>query len=187
MVGAELDKMFREAFDQTNVSDRESRGISGRPKIRKITSKNYSAFLEKYKNLDKYIESFKPMDLVYYFREKSRDTGNHYTIRNMKRDMGIFKKLLFDYTPVEVCAMIEFLFESPQNYLPTLDLQPTVLASTYCDHIYKDTLDWVEDKYVPTKHNKTKSYSSASKRNVEREYNGGSQVKCHKSKLGSWE
>lgn len=178
----ELSDMFDEAYACSRVADKDlPKNTKGRPKERHIISEKYQNFLEKYYDLPKYIESFKPMDLVYFFREKSKETGNYYSINNMRRDMGIFKRLCLEYSATEICTMIEFLFESGQQYLPTADLQPTVLNSSWRTTIYKDTVDWVNDNYDPSKKS-TKSKSSGSQRNIEREW--------HKTKqgvtLGEW-
>lgn len=180
----ELISMFDEAYDCSRVPDKDlPKDIKGRPKERErnVTSEKYNSFLRRYKNLDKYISTFKPMDLVYFYREKSRENGNYYSISNMRRDMGIFKRLSLEYSNIEICTMIEFLFESGQKYLPTSDLQPTVLNSSWRTTIYKDTVDWVNDSYDPTKKS-TKIKSAGAKRNTEREW--------HKTKrgvsLGDW-
>ena len=174
----ELESMFTEAYGQDHVS---AESIEVKPKKRNITSQKYSQFLKKYENLEGYIDTFKSSDLVYFFREKSKDNGNYYTIRNMKRDMGIFKRLLLDYSPVEICTMIEFLFESGQRYLPTADLQPTVLASSWCIKIYADTVKWVDGEFDPTASHK--KLTAGEKRNIEREWHGR---KKKKATLGDW-
>lgn len=178
----ELSSMFDEAYACSRVSDKDlPKNTKGRPKERQVVSEKYKSFLRRYNELDKYIDTFKPMDLVYFFREKSRECGNYYSINNMKRDMGIFKRLSLEYSNVEICTMVEFLFESGQKYLPTADLQPTVLNSSWRTTIYKDTVDWVNDVYDPSKKS-TKAKSTGAKRNTEREW--------HKTKqgvtLGDW-
>lgn len=109
----------------------------------------YQDFLKKYENLELEIDLFTASDLMYYFREKARESGFKYVIANMKRDIGIFKKLLKSYTVREICLMIEFIFFSPQNYLDKMLTQPTVLASSWCNSIYRDSMLWVDDKYAP--------------------------------------
>lgn len=109
----------------------------------------YQAFLAKYEDLERFIDGFTPQDLMYYFREKARESGVKYHISNMKRDMGIFKKLLEEYTTREIALMIEFIFSEEQNYLTTEVVQPTVLASGMVNRIYKDSKAWANDEYVP--------------------------------------
>lgn len=179
-VSEELQSMFREAFGQTLVSGNVD-GLKGARKAHKdVKSENYKSFLRKYKDLEKYIDKFKPMDLVYYFREKSRETENYYVIHSMHRDLGIFKRLLEEYTSVEICAMAEFLFCSGQKYLKTAGLQPTVLCSGWGNQIYADTLKWCEGKFDPDemKHKK----NPALKRNKEREW----QNKDDHTAIGEW-
>lgn len=118
---------------------------------KKSTSSNYDKFMEKYNNLADNIDSFNSVDLAYYFREKSRENGYHYVIASIRRDAGIFKKLLDRYSSRDICLMIEFVYCSDQNYLDKEGLSPTVLVSSYCNTIYKDTMLWVNDKYTPKK------------------------------------
>lgn len=118
-------------------------------KHKNVTSNKYSSFLNRYYDLDNHITTFTTTDLVYFFREKAKETGVKYVISNMKRDCGIFKRLLADYKPEEICLMIEFLFCSPQNYLDVNTIQPTILVSAWCNTIYHDAMLWLDDKYVP--------------------------------------
>lgn len=120
------------------------------PKPRNATSDYYKDFIKKYSNLtEENIDTFNARDLMYFFREKSKESGSKYVISNMHRDLGIFKKLQSGYSNMEICTMIEFLFFSSQNYLTKMGLQPTVLASNWCNTIYHDTLLWVRDLYIP--------------------------------------
>lgn len=153
-----------------------SRGYGARPK----SSDPYSSFLEKYHHLSDTVDDFKTQDLMYFFREKARESGVKYVIANMKRDMGIFKKLQENYTPREICLMIEFIFCSDQNYLDASVTQPTVLASSWCNTIYRDSLLWAEDQYVPTER-KTSKREQIQKREWQREVTG------EKAMIGEWE
>lgn len=71
--------------------------------------------------------------------------------------------------------MIEFLFNSNQNYLDKTSLQPTVLISSWCNTIYRDSLLWVDDKYSP----KT-SKPKREKREWDRE------TETDNAKIGEW-
>lgn len=120
------------------------------PVKRNVTSDYYQSFLKKYRSMDEEsIASFNARDLMYFFREKSKEADCKYVIANMHRDMGIFKRLQSSYSNIEICTMVEFLFNSSQDYLERMGLQPTVLASAWCNTIYSDTVLWVEDKYFP--------------------------------------
>lgn len=153
-----------------------TRGYGTRPK----KSDPYSSFLDKYNHLSETIDEFKTQDLMYFFREKARESGVKYVIANMKRDMGIFKKLQENYTPREICLMIEFIFCSNQNYLDISITQPTVLSSSWCNTIYRDSLLWAEDKYEPVEKTVTKK-ERIKKREWQREVTGEKVV------LGEWE
>ncbi len=109
----------------------------------------YDSFLRKYASLSDYIDGFGTRDLVYYFREISEENGFKYVISNIKKDMAIMKRLRDNYTNREICGMIEFLYESDQDYLQKDRLSPNVLASQWVNTIYADMKLWVEDAYVP--------------------------------------
>lgn len=144
----------------------------------KTTSDPYSSFMEKYNHLEDTIDSFNARDLMYFFREKAKEGGYKYVIANMKRDMGIFKKLLSNYEPKEVCLMIEFIFFSEQDYLDKSITQPTVLASSWCNTIYRDALLWVDDQYIPSPKFSKKSQPT-------REWSRESTTE--KASIGEWE
>lgn len=186
----DLMQEFREARNQSQESHQSNNPSFKKKKVltkvhplykpqksRNVSSDKYQRFLERYWDLENHIEDFGTQDLMYYFREKARESGIKYVISNMKRDMGIFKRLLKDYTPSEVCLMIEFLFTSNQDYLDKTSLQPTILVSGWCNKIYQDSLLWLEDKYVPGR----KSYSSSKTSN--REWGDKSDDSV---KIGEW-
>lgn len=140
----------------------------------------YTNFLDKYNDLENSIDDFKTQDLMYFFREKAKESNVKYVIANRGRDMGVFKKLQENYTPREICLMIEFIFNSDQNYLDKGITQPTVLISSWCNTVYRDSLLWVEDKYEPIEKKSTRKEQIKSrewKRKVEGE----------KSTIGEWE
>lgn len=143
---------------------------------RNVTSDKYSDFLRRYYDLDNYITSFDASDLAYFFREKAKEQGIKYVIANMKRDRGIFKRLLVNYKPEEICLMIEFIFCSNQNYLDVSITQPTVLVSAWCNTLYHDAMLWLDDKYVPSTEVKSTT--------VSREWG---EVTENSSSIGSWD
>ena len=169
------------SVDSVNNSRRSqrasfTRGYGARPK----SSDPYTSFLDKYYRLSETIDEFKTQDLMYFFREKARESGVKYVIANMKRDMGIFKKLQENYTPREICLMIEFIFCSNQNYLDTSITQPTVLSSNWCNTIYRDSILWANDEYEPVERVVTKK-ERIKKREWQREVTG------EKTTIGEWE
>ena len=112
-------------------------------------SSPYSSFLRKYENLESHIDTFGTRDLVYYFREIAQESGFKYTISNIKKDMAIMKRLRESYTNKEICGMIEFLYESEQDYLSKPHLSINILGSSWINTIYADTLLWIDDKFIP--------------------------------------
>lgn len=120
----------------------------------------YDVFIRKYNDLENSIDKLGTRDLVYYFREISQECGYKYVISNIKKDMAIMKRLKANYSNREICGMIEFLYESDQDYLDKSRLSPNLLASSWVNTIYADMQLWVEDKYIP------RSVKDKSKRNV---------------------
>ena len=127
---------------------------------RNTPSSPYEAFLRKYQNLEETIDKMGTRDLVYYFREIAQEQGHKYVISNIKKDMAIMKRLRANYDNREICGMIEFLYESDQDYLEKDRLSPNLLASSWINTIYADMKLWVEDKYIP------RSVQTKKKKNV---------------------
>lgn len=135
----------------------------------------YQSFLDKYNDLENTCDTFGTRDLMYLFREKSREYGANYVIANMKRDMGVFKKLLLSYPPREIILMIEFLFSGDQHYLDMSIAQPTLLISGWVNKIHKDSIDWANDNYF--------EYSKPKQKN--REWKS-EDTKQSTNKIGEW-
>lgn len=119
------------------------------PSRRRRDNTPYDSFLWKYNSLEETIDDLGTRDLVYYFREVAEENGFKYVIANMKKDMAIMKRLREQYSNREICGMIEFIYESEQDYLDKKRLSPNVLASQWINTIYADMQLWVEDKYIP--------------------------------------
>lgn len=132
-----------------------SRGYTNKPK----SSDPYTRFKDKYDYLESTIDTFTTQDLMYYFREKALENGVRYVISNIKKDMAVFKKLQANYSIIEICIMIEFIFCSNQNYLDISRTQPTVLLSSWCNTIFIDSQLWVNDEYEPKTQKTTKKQS----------------------------
>ena len=137
---------FREERGQsTGVSNDEPK------KKRKTGTTPYEAFLHKYSDIENTVDTLGTRDLVYYFREIAEENGYKYTISNIKKDMAIMRRLRENYTNTEICGMIEFLYESEQDYLDKNRLSPNLLASQWVNTIYADMQLWADDKYVSKK------------------------------------
>lgn len=140
-----LDEFRRDRGQETELPK-----VQKEPPNRKRRSNTpYDSFLRKYADLESFIDSFSSRDLVYYFREIANEQGFKYVIANIKKDMAIMKRLTENYTVREICGMIEFLYESEQDYLDKDRLSPNILASRWVNTIYADMTLWVEDAYVP--------------------------------------
>lgn len=144
---SDLSKLLREARGQGQEVEKES----PKKKSKRNAESSYTRFLRKYYDLENSIDSFGTKDLLFFFREKSRESGNHYVIANMQRDMGIFKRLQEDFSVEEILLMIEFIFSGDQTYLNVSHTQPTVLVSNWINSIYPDSILWSKDEYVDKK------------------------------------
>lgn len=185
---ADLLKAFREVRQQVqkpvensmeSVKNRRSTFSRGYSDSRKRSKSDRSKdFQYKYEHLEDTIDSFTTSDLMYFFRKKAEECGVKYVIANVKRDMGIFKKLQENYSVQEICLMIEFIFMSDQNYLDKASTQPTVLISSYCNTIYRDSILWADDKYCP-------SVPKPRKMSKNREWT--KEASKERAKIGGWE
>lgn len=172
-----LDK-FRKSRKQVQVAREEKVEKS---QINKMGSSKYKEF--KYKYDKDMFDKFSTIDLVYFFREKSIEAGKKYSISSFTKDMAIMKKLKNDYEVEEICAMCEFLFDEGQDYISSPSIN--VLASSWVNTIYEDTMNWVDDNYIPHSERSKKSTSKKA-RMKKREYNENKSVSESKVKIGEW-
>lgn len=121
----------------------------------------YDTFIRKYNDFENNVDTFSTRELVYYLREIAQESGYKYVIANIKKDMAIMKRLLENYSTKEICAMIEFLYVSEQDYIDKNRVSVNLLGSQWINTIYADTMLWVEDKYTPHTEKK-KSYRKKS-------------------------
>lgn len=174
-----LTSAFRKLRNQLTVSSDET--PKGVPEVRKKrnakSGSSYNAFLSKYENLEESYMRFTTQDLCYFFRQKAEEAGSRYVIANMKRDMGIFKKLKESYSVQEILLMVEFIFSGDQTYLDIYRTQPTVLASNWVNKVYQDSIDWANDCYTDKK--------TLTNKNAKREWQHTTSSK--KTKIGEWE
>lgn len=141
-------KEFRASRGQSEVVSKSVSFPPPKPRKSKDNSP-YEAFLKKIADLENNIDDLGTRDLVYYFRETAEEQGYKYVISNIKKDMAIMKRLRENYSNREICGMIEFLYESEQDYLDKDRLSPNILASQWVNTVYADMQLWVDDKYVP--------------------------------------
>lgn len=153
---------------------------SGKPSKKTNRSSQYEQFLLKLDTFERSVDKFNSTDLVYYFCEKAKEAGYHVFI-SIARDSHVMKRLKDSYTCAEICAMIEFLFFSEQDYLDKERLSITVLGSRWVQTIYPDTKLWVEDKYIPRSKKSSKKTSYVSDREWKE------PIKKNSSKIGDWE
>lgn len=172
----DLTDAFRRMRGQfTMSSDTTPKGVPEKKKRTTKKGSKYDSFLSKYENLEESCESFTTQDLCYFFRQKAEEAGTKYVIANMKRDMGIFKKLRETFSIQEILLMIEFIFSGEQTYLDIYRTQPTVLSSNWVNTVYRDSIDWANDCYVDKR--------TLTNKNAKREWHSSNK----KTKIGEWD
>lgn len=133
----------------------------------------YDTYKIKFNNEE--FDKFGTRDLMYFFSDTAKSNGIKYIEANEKVAMRQFKLCMNKgLTPKEIMTMIAFLFESEQDYLDKRSLSPNILVSTWCNTIYKDSQDWINDKYVP----RTKA------KHQKREWTGSKEESD--SSIGEW-
>ena len=171
----ELMKSFRASRNQCSVTPPEPK-VNHKQSKSSRSSNTYKKspqelFIEKYYDLENNIDSFGTSDILYFFVQKASERGVKYVIANFAKDMTCAKKLLSNYTPREVCLMIEFLFESGQTYLDMRKTTPAILLTGWCNRIVADTQDYLDGTF------------KSSTRPI-REYDGDDD---EESTIGVWE
>lgn len=160
---------FRMLRNQTEELPKETPKPPSRQ--RREPTSPYEVFLRKYSHLEDTIDDLGTKDLVYYFREVAKENGYKYVISNIQKDMAVMKKARTNFDNREICGMIEFLYESDQDYLEKDRLSPNLLVSSWVNTIYADMQLWVEDKYVPRSvQSKKPKYNTKGEWNSEIEY-----------------
>lgn len=135
-----------------------SRGFENikKEKRGRATTNHYDIYRCKYDKGD--IDKFNYRDIVYFFTDLAKENGCNYIIPNIKVEICKVKNIMNKgYSPTDMVAMIEFLFTSGQTYLDTKSLTPGILATGWCNRIYNDTQDWLNNEYDPNKTFKNKS------------------------------
>ena len=168
---------FRMSRGQSEEPPKQTPTLPTRKRKASASSTPYEIFIRKYNALEETIDDWGTRDLVYYFREIAQEQGYKYVISNIKKDMAIMKRLRTNYSNREICGMIEFLYESDQDYLEKDRLSPNILASSWVNTVYADMKLWVDDKYES---------KSSKKKKKHREWSQPIEEKTT-SKIGEWE
>jgi hypothetical protein len=172
-------KAFNELHSKLGITNVKNTITTNKQRERKNTSCNW---YERYKEkLDKgELEKFNTRDMLYFFKEKAEENNIRFVIGNAKIYMHNFKVLQTKgYSKEDILAMIEFLFDSGQNYLPKDKLHPGILLTNWCNTIYQDTQLWLKDEYVP----RTKQSSKRQKLLKHREWQKKDK---DESVIGEW-
>ncbi len=156
------------------------------PKDRKsIKSSNfkknkYDIFLEKYTHIEETIDTFTPLELLYLIRETAGERDYKYVITNVPKDLHMMKILCDRYSSREIWNMIDFLYNSDQDYLDKSKIGPNILISCWCNTIYPDSQRYIKGEYSSRINKQTKRALQLKKREW------SSSEKTDKKKVGDW-
>lgn len=95
------------------------------------------------------VYKFSNKDILDFFKYLSIK-HNTRTVFNIARDTSCIKKAKENYDNLDICLMIEFIFEGC-DYLDKIGIRPTILHSAFTPQLYKDSKLWVDGKYRPRK------------------------------------
>lgn len=191
MRNRELAKQLLADFDKSrnlikvNINEKE---VSEQRQIKrgyteKKTAPKKTDFYSRYKKkLDEEdFEKFNARDMWYFFKDTAENAGYKFIDNNMTVSMRNLKLCVTrGYEVIEVLNMIAFIYESEQDYLDKRDVKPSILISNWGSTIYKDTLDWLDDKYTP---NSKKSNKHKNTRN--REWK--EPIDTSNTQIGEWD
>ena len=155
----DLQDVFRKARNQVVMLPSSYNPAKARKEEEnKPFNKNSRYMMYQKKLVQEEFEKFKSPDIVYFFRDHAKEYNPKFVISNWNKECSIAKRLITErYSPEEVCAMIEFLFNSEQDYLDKATLSLGIICSSWCNTIYRDMQLWLDDKYVPRKKGGVKS------------------------------
>ena len=185
---AELKEGRRQSTSSSSVSSEKiKQRPSGKPPKKTYNSNTqYDNFLKKNENFEENVGKFNSVDLVFYFKEQAEKAGYKLYIGNMAKEASCMKRLMKQFPNAEICAMIEFLYFSEQDYLEKDRLSIGILSSRWISTIHADMLLWVDDKYSP------KSVVKRKKKPLRGEWTGEkpnneTSSKHKKSVIGEWD
>ena len=177
-------KLMEELKSERRNTSPTDKGIMQRgynkPKRKNNGVSNYEKFLSKCENFESNAPKFNSIDLVFYMRKVAEECGYKIYISNMAKEASLMKKLKTQYGSVDVCAMIEFVYYSEQDYLEKNRVTISTLCSRWATTIHEDAMLWVDDKYTPRK------YKSGTKK-LKGEWDGDAPTENNrKTKIGEW-
>ena len=135
-------KVYREVVGQTTSSHNPD---APQERQHKRADENYESYMRKLA-LGQF-EKFNGMDLVYFFRDMSREAGYKYSISSIHAEAGCMKRMLEDYGPVEICGIIRFIFKSGQDYINKATCSPYLISGNWRNTLYPDSQAWAAGEY----------------------------------------
>lgn len=172
-----IDLSKREESKSITKETKETKGrqlnISNETKPRRQKRTKYDEYKDKLK-YDMF-DKFTSEDYLYFFCDKMQERGTKFVVTNRPKYLKPFKMAMENYSNEELIVMIAFVFESNQDYLDVKGISPFIFNSTWCNTLYQDSQDWINDNYIP------KSQKKHSKRECT------IQTTENKATIGEWD
>lgn len=122
-------------------------------------------------------DKLKIKDLLNFFVLQSKKSGKKYIVSSYKKDLRPFKILKEkNVSNEDIINIIDFIFNSPQNYLDKSTVTPFTLYSSWFNKLLEDSKLWKEGKYKP----------SPIKKKVVREWKGEKHKTKTTAVIGEW-
>ena len=188
----DLDSLIRQEREQfkAQLNDEQkqiTRGFDRVEKARKerkvqSTTNHYAKYVEKLN--EERIEELTSRDILFFFKDTLKDKGIQF-YSNMQQDikyMACIKQAKQTYDNYALLGIIQFIFNSEQDYLDIRKVSPTILNSTWMNTLYADACDFAEGNYVPksqkvTESKNVKQFKKQREWQGERVVNGDSNAK----------
>lgn len=87
-------------------------------------------------------DKFTCEDLLFYFKQKSDNTGIKFVITNKAKGMKVFANLLKTYNIEEVMTLIDYYFSKEQTWIDVSKQNITALYSGFTNRLYTESQKW---------------------------------------------
>lgn len=125
------------------------RAIKKREKARDI-------LISKLDDYENEVPNFTNDDLIQYFMYLYETTNNKNYFVSWAKDRTVMTRLKEVFDTLDVCLMMEFLFNSDQTYLDKRSIGIGVIGSGWANKIHTDSILWSEDNYDDSSRYKNK-------------------------------
>ena len=150
-------KDFMSSFNQTRelVSDSDLREeVKKKVDVNKekVLNRGYESVRNALKKRSKSSGKCNSTSLLSYFKFKADSAGYKYLISNYAVATKPFKDCLAKgLTYDEVKLMIDFVYDSEQDYVDKKQVTPRLFISNFVNSLYPDSQEWSKGEYVSRK------------------------------------